>query len=55
MNSLVKDLTLTAEQAAGILGNIGWECGLFNHLQEQNPIGGGRGGLGWCQWTGPRR
>jgi hypothetical protein len=55
MNSLVRDLGLTAVQAAGILGNIGWECGLFRQLQEQNPIGGGRGGLGWCQWTASRR
>ena len=42
-------------QAAGILGNIGWECGGFKQLQEQNPVMGGRGGLGWCQWTAGRR
>ncbi len=55
MRDLMRDLGLTAEQAAGILGNIGLECGGFQHLQEINPLGGGIGGLGWCQWTGPRR
>ncbi len=24
-------------------------------MQEQKPLRGGRGGWGWCQWTGPRR
>jgi hypothetical protein len=24
-------------------------------MQELKPVGGGRGGWGWCQWTGPRR
>ena len=24
-------------------------------VQEKNPLGGGRGGFGWAQWTGPRR
>ncbi len=55
MRDLMRDLGLTAVQAAGILGNIGLECGGFQHLQEINPVGGGAGGLGWCQWTGPRR
>jgi hypothetical protein len=40
--------------AAAILGNIGHECDGFRHLQEIHPVAG-RGGLGWCQWTGPRR
>lgn len=55
MAQLVQDFGLTKEQAAGILGNIGHECAGFRKLQEQNPIRGGRGGWGWCQWTGPRR
>ena len=55
MRELVRDLGLSATQAAGILGNIGWECGGFKQLQEQNPVMGGRGGLGWCQWTASRR
>jgi hypothetical protein len=55
MLDLMRDLSLTSVQAAGILGNIGHECAGFTLLQEQNPIRGGRGGWGWCQWTGPRR
>jgi hypothetical protein len=55
MSKLIRDLSLTVVQAAGILGNIGWECGLFKQLQEQNPVMGGAGGLGWCQWTASRR
>jgi Phage tail lysozyme len=43
-------------QAAGILGNIGHECGGFRAFQEIRPSGrDGRGGLGWCQWTDERR
>lgn len=55
MRDLIRDLGLSDTQAAGILGNIGWECGGFKQLQEQNPVMGGRGGLGWCQWTASRR
>ena len=55
MRDLMRDLGLNAIQAAAILGNIGLECGGFQHLQEIHPIRGGIGGLGWCQWTGPRR
>jgi hypothetical protein len=55
MRDLIRDLGLTPVQAAGVLGNIGHECGGFRLLQEQSPIRGGRGGWGWCQWTGPRR
>jgi hypothetical protein len=55
MRDLMRDLSLTTVQAAGILGNIGHECAGFRLLQEQKPIRGGRGGWGWCQWTGPRR
>ena len=36
--------------AAGIVGNILVETGEFAHYQE---VGGG--GVGWLQWTGPRR
>jgi hypothetical protein len=55
MRNLMNDLGLTDIQAAGIVGNIGWECGGFRLLQEQKPLKGGRGGLGWCQWTASRR
>lgn len=50
---LVRDLGLTAEQAAGIVGNGGAESGL-KAVQEARPISG-RGGYGYFQWTGPRR
>ncbi|MEA2880453.1 MAG: hypothetical protein QOF14_5649 [Hyphomicrobiales bacterium] len=55
MTRLMKDFDLTDVQAAGILGNIGHECAGFKLMQEVKPLGGGRGGLGMCQWTGPRR
>lgn len=51
---LMRDLRLTAEQAAGILGNLGHESGGFRFMQEQGHRRG-RGGLGLAQWTGPRR
>ena len=54
MDRLMRDFGFSLEQAAGVLGNIGRESGGFEHLHE---IGQpeGRGGYGWCQWTGPRR
>jgi hypothetical protein len=55
MRRLMKDVGVSDVQAAGILGNIGWECSGFKALQEVKPVMGGIGGLGWCQWTGPRR
>lgn len=56
MGRLQQDYDLTPDQAAGILGNLGHEsAGLQAGIQEKNPRGGGRGGLGWAQWTGPRR
>jgi Phage tail lysozyme len=51
---LATDLNLSGPQAAGIVGNLQAESGLQG-VQERNPIGGGRGGIGWAQWTGPRR
>lgn len=55
MPRLMRDFGLSREQAAGIVGNLGHESGGFRFHQEQNPLGGGRGGAGWAQWTGPRR
>lgn len=55
MANLMKDLNLSKEQAAGILGNLGHESAGMTAYQEGNPRGGGRGGAGWAQWTGPRR
>jgi Family of unknown function (DUF5675)/Phage tail lysozyme len=54
MAKLIGDFRLDKTQAAAILGNIGHECAGFKLMQEQKPRGG-RGGWGWCQWTGPRR
>ncbi len=51
---LSADLGLTLTQAAGIVGNLGFESGGFKSLQEIDPQGG-LGGYGWAQWTGPRR
>lgn len=46
---------LTDIQAAGIVGNLGHEsAGLKAGIQEGG-VTSGRGGLGWAQWTGPRR
>ena len=46
---------LSPQQAAGIVGNLHAESGVNPGIQEQNPIGNGRGGYGIAQWTGPRR
>ncbi|WP_156389814.1 phage tail tip lysozyme [Methylobacterium sp. Leaf465] len=54
MAKLMDDFNLTDFQAAGIVGNIGHECAGFRIMQEVKPRGG-RGGYGWCQWTGDRR
>lgn len=54
MRHLVDDFDFTAVQAAAILGNVGHECAGFKLMQERRPVSG-RGGYGWCQWTGPRR
>lgn len=53
---LMRDYGLTAEQAAGFVGNLAHESGGFRTLQEVKPlIPGSRGGYGYAQWTGPRR
>ncbi len=43
---------LTKTQASGIIGNLAHESGAFTQLVE---IGHPDRGLGWAQWTGPRR
>jgi hypothetical protein len=56
MPRLQKDLNITKEQAAGIIGSLGGETGGLKAVQELHPvIPGSRGGFGWAQWTGPRR
>lgn len=54
MDGLMKKYGLTREQAAGIVGNLGHESAGFTAYHEggQAP---GKGGVGWAQWTGPRR
>lgn len=56
VQNLAGELQLTYNQAAAIVGNIGFESGELEDLQERAPlIPGSRGGYGWAQWTGPRR
>jgi hypothetical protein len=55
LSRLMQDFSLTDFQAAGVMGNLGLECNGFTEMQETNPQGGGLGGYGWAQWTGPRR
>lgn len=56
VNRLAADFDLTPVQAAGIVGNLGYESAGFKKLQETKPaVAGSRGGYGWAQWTGPRR
>lgn len=54
-DKLVKDLSLSKAGAAGLVGNLLQESPGISGIQERNPIGGGRGGIGWAQWTGSRR
>lgn len=54
MSRLIADYQLTPEQAAGMVGSLAHESGNFTQMQELKPVAG-RGGLGYAQWTGPRR
>lgn len=51
MRRLIDDFGFNSYQSAGILGNIGHECGGFKMLRE---IGSGSG-YGYCQWSKGRR
>ena len=56
VRALMRDVGLSIEQAAGLVGNLGYESAGFTKLQEMQPmVRGSRGGYGWAQWTGPRR
>lgn len=56
MAQLVRDFSITPEDAAAIVGNLGHESLGFTAMQEFKPVvEGSRGGWGWAQWTGPRR
>jgi hypothetical protein len=52
--NLMRDENLTREQAAVLVGDLGYESGGFTTLQERGQTAG-RGGYGWAQWTGSRR
>ena len=53
---LARNYGLTTAQAAGLVGNLGYESGGFKQLQEKKPlVPGSRGGYGYAQWTGARR
>ncbi|MGZ2487166.1 hypothetical protein ACVITL_005751 [Rhizobium pisi] len=54
MHQLIIDFHLKDFQAAGVIGNGGYESAGFTTLQEIKPVSG-RGGLGYFQWTGARR
>lgn len=56
MPLLMKDFSLSDEDAAAIFGNAGAETEGFKYFQEIKPVvPGSAGGFGWFQWTGPRR
>lgn len=56
VGALMEDFNLTPEQAAGIVGNLGFESIAFTTLQELKPlVDGSKGGFGWAQWTAKRR
>ncbi|MGB6105635.1 MAG: phage tail tip lysozyme [Pusillimonas sp.] len=56
ISRLSKDLNLTPQQAAGIVGQLGYESEGLQAINERKPVvPGSRGGYGWSQWTGPRR
>lgn len=56
MTDLQADFGFQDFQAAGVVGSLARETGNFRYLQEINPIvEGSRGGIGYPQWTGPRR
>ncbi|MEK7945718.1 phage tail tip lysozyme [Pigmentiphaga sp. YJ18] len=53
---LSQDLGITPQQAAGIVGALGYESAGLQAINERQPVvPGSRGGFGWAQWTGPRR
>ncbi|QFY77526.1 hypothetical protein DUD43_07405 [Alcaligenes faecalis] len=56
ISRLSSDLNLSPEQAAGIVGQLGYESDGLQAINERKPVvPGSRGGFGWAQWTGPRR
>ncbi len=54
MRGLMDRYGLSQEQAAGIVGNLGHESAEFTAYHEGRKAPS-EGGVGWAQWTGPRR
>lgn len=54
VKALMAEFGLATAQAAGLVGNLGYESNGFRTMQEVAPLGG-RGGFGWAQWTAARR
>lgn len=54
VRALMRDLNLTDFQAAGLVGNLGYESGRFTAFHEDGKPDG-KGGYGWAQWTASRR
>ena len=52
---LQRDFNLSPEQAAGLVGNLGYESGGLNPAAHEKGQPADKGGVGWAQWTGPRR
>lgn len=56
MTRLMRRFAMTADDAAAVFGNLGYESLGFTAMQEIKPtVPGSAGGYGWAQWTGPRR
>ena len=51
---LAREFGLTAEQNAGVWGNLAHESGAFRFFKQVGS-GANSGGRGFAQWTGPRR
>jgi hypothetical protein len=51
---LMADLSLTPEQAAGIVGALAYESDGITAIQERG-VAPGKSGFGWAQWTADRR
>ena len=54
MPDLMERFDLTAEQAAGVFGNLGTESAGFTAFHEKGQPED-KGGYGWAQWTADRR
>lgn len=54
VNDLVRDTGMPRDVAIGVVGQLAHESIGFTTMQEVHPLAG-RGGLGYAQWTGPRR